>query len=194
VADALSRRHVLISTLETKLFGLEFLKDIYPHDSEFIDIYNACTKFSTNGYFKDYGYLFKKKRLCVPKCSIRDLLVRHAHDGGLIGHFGVQKSYDTLHEHFYWPHMKRDVQKFCENCITCKKARSKFKPQGLYTPLPIPDSSWIDISMDFVLGLPRTQGGKDSLLWLLTDFPKWHFIPCKKIDDAFHVADLFLGK
>jgi len=35
VANALSRRHVLISTLETKLFGLEFLKDIYPHDSKF---------------------------------------------------------------------------------------------------------------------------------------------------------------
>jgi len=35
VIDALSRRHVLIATLETKLFGLELLKEMYPHDFEF---------------------------------------------------------------------------------------------------------------------------------------------------------------
>jgi len=174
----------LISTLETKLFGLEFLKDMYPHDSEFTEIYNVCTKFSTNAYFKDNGYLFKEKRLCVPKCSIRDLLVREAHQEGLMGHFGVQMSYDTLHENFYWPHLKRNVQKFYENCITCKKAKSKVKPQGLYIPLPI--------SMDFVLGLPRTQGGKDSIFVVVDRFCKMaHFIPCKKIVDACHVAELF---
>ena len=54
---------------------------MYPHDSEFVEIFNACTKFNTNGYFRNNGYLFKEKRLCVPKCSIRDLLV--------MGHFGL---------------------------------------------------------------------------------------------------------
>ena len=88
--------------------------------------------------------------------------------------------------------MKKDVQKFCERCIVCKKAKSKVMPHGLYTPLPIPDSPWIDLSMDFVLGLPRTSSGKDSIFFVLDRFSKMaHFIPCRKFDDANHVADLF---
>ena len=75
----------------------------------------------------------------MPKGSVRDLLIREAHEGGLMGHFGVQKAYDTLHEHFYWPHMKHDVHKFCDKCLVCKKAKSMVMPYGLYTPLTIPN-------------------------------------------------------
>jgi len=37
----------------------------------------------------------------VPKSSIRELLVQEAYEGGLMGHLGVQKTLDLLHEHFY---------------------------------------------------------------------------------------------
>jgi hypothetical protein len=59
-------------------------------------------------------YLFKENRLCVPASSLRELLVHEAHGGGLMGHFRVAKTLDVLHEHFYWPKMKRDVQRICE--------------------------------------------------------------------------------
>ena len=86
---------------------------------------------------------------------MRELLVKEAHSGVLIGHFGVAKTLDVLIEHFFWPTMRKDVEKLCQTCLACKQAKSKVLPHGLYTYLPIPSEPWVDISMDFVLGLPR---------------------------------------
>ena len=109
-----------------------------------------------------------------------------------MGHFGIHKTLDLLQEHFHWPGMKHDVISVCAKCITCRQAKSRIQPHGLYSPLPVPEHPWTDISMDFVLGLPRSTSGRDSIFVVVDRFSKMaHFIACAKTNDASHIVDLF---
>lgn len=61
-------------------------------------------------------------------CSLCELLVREVHGGSLMGQFCVFKTLGILHDHFFWPHMKLDVERICEKYITCREAKSKLNP------------------------------------------------------------------
>jgi len=109
-----------------------------------------------------------------------------------MGHLGVDKTLELLKGKFFWPHMRKDVQRHCHRCISCLKYKSKIMPRGLYTFLPFASSPWEDITMDFILGLLRTQRGFDSIFMVADRFRKMdHFIPCHKVDDANNIYSLF---
>ena len=80
---------------------------MYLDDHDFGAIYDSCKALAKDKYFRHDGFLFKENNLCVPNCSLRELLVREAHGGGLMGHFGITKTLEVLHEH-----LKIDVQKY----------------------------------------------------------------------------------
>ncbi|XP_073107194.1 uncharacterized protein [Elaeis guineensis] len=123
VADALSKRYALISLLNAKLMGFELIIDRYKDNPKFVNIYEKCEKGAVNGYYRHDEYLFKSGRLCIPNSSIRELLVREAHGGGLAGHFGEKKILEMMKEHFYWPAMIRNVHHVIER-------KSKFMPRA----------------------------------------------------------------
>jgi hypothetical protein len=196
IANALSRRYTMLSQLDFKFFGLQTVKEQYADDSDFKDIVMHCKGGKPWGKFHvNDGFLFRANKLCIPASSIHLLLLQEAHGGGLMGLFGVYKTQEILAAHFFWPQMRRDVERFVARCTTCQKAKSHLNNHDLYMPLPVPTSPWLDISMDFVLGLPRTMKGMDSIFVVVDRFSKMaHFIPCHKTDDASSIAELFFRK
>ena len=77
--------------------------------------------------------------------------------GSLVENSKIIKTYNMLHEHFFWSTMKHDVHKFYSQCFKCKKPKFRSQPNGLYTPLNVSNKSWANISMDFILGLQHTK-------------------------------------
>ncbi|RDY04990.1 Retrovirus-related Pol polyprotein, partial [Mucuna pruriens] len=93
VVDALSRRHALISMLETKMLRLDFIKELYEKKNYFSEPFAMYVHLAFHDFFRHYGFLFKGKRLYVLMSSIWQLLMIEAHEGGLMGHFGEIKTF-----------------------------------------------------------------------------------------------------
>jgi len=100
VVDALARRYVFIFILDAKLLRLEYNKELHANDDDFATVYGTCEKVSFSKFYKLNWYLFRGNRFCVPTSFTLKLLVCDRH-GGLLGNFGVRKTFNMLHERLW---------------------------------------------------------------------------------------------
>jgi hypothetical protein len=93
---------------------------MYKDDPYFKDSYATCENpFSNNriqwlDYMLQEGLLFKNNKICIPKCSMRENIIKENHGGGLLGHFGQDKTFLHVNAFYYWPGMQNQVKKFVE--------------------------------------------------------------------------------
>ncbi|GAU44853.1 hypothetical protein TSUD_112270 [Trifolium subterraneum] len=202
VADALSR--AIIDDSQTcyalsvpHVTFLDDLKRELASDSEFVSIYDKLRRdpSSVPGYKLKDGLLLYHDRIWVShKSKFKLLLMREFHDTPIAGHAGLVKTMKRLSENFYWDHMKQDVQNFIKQCHVCQQTKySTLKPSGLLQPLPLPKQVWEDISMDFVTGLPPSNGFT-VLLVMVDRFTKGiHLGALHSGFTAYKVAELFVS-
>jgi hypothetical protein len=92
--------------------------------------------------------------------------------------------------------MKRDVAAHVALCDMCHRVKAEHqKPAGLLQPLKVPEWKWEEIDMDFIVGLPRTPAGYDSI-WVIVDrlTKVAHFIPVKTIYSGARLAEMYMSR
>jgi hypothetical protein len=111
------------------------------------------------------GVVWFKDRLCVPDItSIRELILKEAHEIAYSIHPGSEKMYQDLKKRFWWYGMKREIAEYVARCDSCQRIKAEHqRPTGLLQSLQIPQWKWDEIGMDFIVGLPHTQAGYDSI-------------------------------
>jgi hypothetical protein len=81
-------------------------------------------------------------------------------------------------------------------CDTCQRVKAEHqRPAGLLQPLKTPEWNWEEIGMDFIVGLPRTQAGYDSI-WVIVDrlTKIAHFILVKMTYSGAKLAELYMSR
>src|SRR6266508_6234499 len=102
--------------------------------------------------------------------------------------------YQDLKTNYWWDGMKADIAAFVARCDICQRVKAEHqRPAGLLQPLPIPVWKWDEISMDFIVGLPRTPKGHDSI-WVIVDrlTKVAHFIPVRITFGGDKYAQLYV--
>jgi hypothetical protein len=143
------------------------------------------------------GVLWFKNRLVVPKdLELRKQILDEAHLSRYSIHPGSNKMYQDLKQRFWWTRMKREIASYVSECDTCRRVKaSHLRSAGPLQPLSIPSWKWEDISMDFIVGLPKTSKGYDSI-WVIVDrlTKSAHFLPVKTTHAAKQYAQLYIDR
>jgi transposase InsO family protein len=100
--------------------------------------------------------------------NLRTRIISEIHDSLSAGHPGREITYRMLARDFFWPGMTDSIRRYVRNCDVCGRTKPwRERAQGLLKPLPIPDRLWKEISMDFIEGLPISEGMR--CLMVVTD-------------------------
>jgi hypothetical protein len=145
----------------------------------------------------DQGVIWFKDRIVVPKdAEVHQQIIDKAHLSQYSIHPGSTKMYKDLKQHYWWTKMKIEIAHYVSKCDTCRRVKAiHMKAAGPLQSLPIPTWKWEDISMDFIVGLPKAARGFDSI-WVIIDrlTKTAHFLPVKTDHLVVVYAQLYIDR
>ncbi|RVW50945.1 Transposon Tf2-12 polyprotein [Vitis vinifera] len=163
VADALSRKTLLLVNMSTTTIGFEELKHCYDNDADFGDVYSSLlsgSKATCIDFQILEGYLFYKNRLCLPRTSLRDHVIWELHGAEWADILDEIRPLLWWKIASFWPSLKKDVWEGYQTMSSMSsRKRFKAKIRRYIRHYQFLSKPWEDLSMDFVLGLPRDTTG-----------------------------------
>ncbi|RVW59550.1 Transposon Tf2-12 polyprotein [Vitis vinifera] len=85
-------------------------------------------------------------------------LIKECHDTKWAGHPGQRRTRALLESAYYWPQIRDEVEAYVRTCLVCQQDKvEQRQPRGLLEPLPIAERPWDSVTMDFIIGLPKSE-------------------------------------
>jgi transposase InsO family protein len=165
-----------------------------PHCQKLLEQLLVTATHAVNNNSLQHGIIRHKGKIYVGRDpDLRKRIMQALHSSALGGHSGMKASYKRLNQVFYWPGMKKDLDNFVLLCPVCQKNKGENCPYpGFLDPLHIPDMVWTHISMDFIEGLPKSNG-KEVIFVVVDRLSKFaHFIPLSHPYTVQTVARAFI--
>ncbi|GJY33020.1 retrotransposon-related protein [Tanacetum coccineum] len=145
-------------------------------------------------YTWNHDQLRRKGKLVIGNDTmLRQALLVHFHNDSVGGHSGNTTTVNRHSGMCYWKKMRHDVKTFVASCTVCQRSKYDLAAYlGLLQPLPVPNLIWKEISMDFIEGLPMSNG-KSVILVVVDRLSKYnHFIAPSHPFTAVQVANAFM--
>lgn len=125
-------------------------------------------------------------RLYVP-AHYRPTMLKSYHDDH--GHFGLDKTFDSIREKYYWPNLYKEIDDHVSKCITCSlRNLKKLKPPTQETDiLPYP---FAKLGLDLSGSYPRSLSGNRYIVGFVDVFSGWpeaFAVPDKKAENIAHL-------
>jgi hypothetical protein len=191
-------QHGTSNHLKLESVILQRIIDAQTNDEGMKHIHEKIEAGKANCFRKDdQSVVWFNNRIVVPKNDeIRQQILDEAHLSRYSIHPGSTKMYHDLKQHYWWTKMKIEIARYVARCDTCRRVKAiHMKAAGPLQSLPIPTWKWEDISMDFIVGLPRTAKGYDSIWVIIDRLTKIaHFLPVRVKYIVATYAELYIAR
>ena len=109
-------------------------------------------------------------------------IVAMFHESEFYGHSGVLRTMALIKRDYVCWHLRHYVERYILSCDVCQAAKSRrVDTARVPRSLPVPDTKWHSVSMDWVSGLPPTTRDHDTIMTVVDRFSKrGMLIPCRK--------------
>ena len=176
---------------------LEALKAAAENDQTYLSILKSVVKGEKNidsNYGIEKELLLYKNSWYIPKDeTLRKTIMEAEHDSRMAGYFGTYKTIGKIRANFFWPKMDEHIAEYVKTCDVCQCNKTiRDKKFGLLEHIDVPMRPWNAISMDFIVGLPESEGY--TKIWVIVDlFSKMApFLPLTREVPIKELALIFL--
>jgi hypothetical protein len=159
-------QHGTLTQLKLESILLQRIIDSQRTDKCMKHIHEKIEADKANCFRKDdQGIIWFNGHIVVPKdVEVHQQILDKAHLSRYSIHPGSTKMYQDLRQHYWWTNMMIEIARYVARCDTCRRVKAEhMKTAGPLQSLHIPTWKWEDISMDFIVGLPKTVKGFDSI-------------------------------
>ncbi|GJW18312.1 putative reverse transcriptase domain-containing protein [Tanacetum coccineum] len=126
--------------------------------------------------------------------DLRTVIMHESHKSKYSIHPGSDKMYQDMKKLYWWPNMKANIATYVSKCLTCAKVKAEHqRPSRLLVQPDIPQWKWDNITMDFVMKLPKSSQGYDTIWVIVHQLTKSAiFVPMRETDPLEKLTRMYL--